>query len=90
MSLHKLQAEKEAKHSRKRCKITRNEQLSISKRTKAATEKHVRLTEEAEAAMSAISDNRNKVNKTDIVKSIEIINKKKNESPVNSTENLYR
>ena len=43
-----------------------------------------------EAAMSAISDNRNKVNKTDIVKSIEIINKKKNESPVNSTENLYR
>jgi proteasome regulatory subunit len=43
-----------------------------------------------EAAMSAISDNRNKVNKTDIVKSVEIIIKKKNESPVNSTENLYR
>lgn len=43
-----------------------------------------------EAAMSAISDNRNKVNKSDIIKSIEIINKKKNESPVNSTENLYR
>ncbi len=43
-----------------------------------------------EAAMSAISDNRNKVNKSDIMKSIEIINKKKNESPVNSTENLYR
>ena len=43
-----------------------------------------------EAAMIAISDNRNKVNKSDIVKSIEIINKKKNESPINSTENLYR
>jgi proteasome regulatory subunit len=43
-----------------------------------------------EAAMNAISDNRNKVNKSDIVKSIEIINKKKNESPINSTENLYR
>ena len=43
-----------------------------------------------EAAMIAISDNRNKVNKSDIVKSIEIINKKKNESPMNSTENLYR
>ena len=43
-----------------------------------------------EAAMIAISDNRNKVNKKDIVKSIEIINKKKNESPINSTENLYR
>ena len=43
-----------------------------------------------EAAMIAISDNRNKVNKRDIVKSIEIINKKKNESPINSTENLYR
>ncbi|MBK65057.1 MAG: proteasome-activating nucleotidase [Euryarchaeota archaeon] len=43
-----------------------------------------------EAAMSAISDNRNKVNKADITKSIEIIIKKKNESPVNSTENLYR
>ena len=42
-----------------------------------------------EAVMSAI-DNRNKVNKSDIIKSIEIINKKKNESPVNSTENLYR
>lgn len=43
-----------------------------------------------EAAMSAISDDRNKVNKTDILKSIEIISKKKNENPVNSTENLYR
>ncbi|MBD51549.1 MAG: proteasome-activating nucleotidase [Euryarchaeota archaeon] len=43
-----------------------------------------------EAAMSAISDDRNKVNKNDILKSIEIISKKKNENPVNSTENLYR
>jgi len=30
------------------------------------------------------------VSKIDIVKSIEIITKKKNESPINSTENLYR
>lgn len=43
-----------------------------------------------ESAMSAISDKRNKVNKTDIMKSIELINKKKNESPATSTENLYR
>ena len=43
-----------------------------------------------EAAMNAISDNRSVVSKIDIVKSIEIITKKKNESPINSTENLYR
>ena len=43
-----------------------------------------------EAAMNAISENRNKVNKKDIVKSIEIIVKKKNENPSNSNENLYR
>ena len=43
-----------------------------------------------EAAMSAISENRNKVNKMDIVKSIEIIVKKKNEKPSNNNENLYR
>jgi proteasome regulatory subunit len=43
-----------------------------------------------EAAMCAISDNRNKVNKSDIVKSIEIIIKKKEGNPVSSVENLYR
>jgi len=43
-----------------------------------------------ESAMNAISNKRNKVNKTDIMKSIELINKKKNESPATSTENLYR
>ncbi|MFQ3321263.1 MAG: proteasome regulatory subunit [Candidatus Thalassarchaeaceae archaeon] len=42
-----------------------------------------------EAAINAISDNRNSVTKSDFVKSIEIINKKKNDSPINNTQNSY-
>jgi proteasome regulatory subunit len=42
-----------------------------------------------EAAMKAISDNRNKVKKSDFIKAIEIINKKKNDSPNSAAEALY-
>ncbi|MGY8692483.1 MAG: hypothetical protein ACKVHF_05925, partial [Candidatus Poseidoniales archaeon] len=42
-----------------------------------------------EAAINAISENRNSVTKIDFVKSIEIINKKKNDSPINNTQNSY-
>ncbi|MDC1419219.1 proteasome-activating nucleotidase [Euryarchaeota archaeon] len=42
-----------------------------------------------EAAINAISENRNSVNKSDFVKSIEILNKKKNDSPVSNTQNSY-
>ena len=48
----KVQAERDAKRSRKLCQDTRGEQLAISKRTKAATEKHVRLTQDAEEAQA--------------------------------------
>ncbi len=43
-----------------------------------------------EAAINAISDDRNNVNKKDIFLSIEKINKKKNDMPNNSVDNLYR
>jgi proteasome regulatory subunit len=42
-----------------------------------------------EAAINAISENRNSVNKSDFVKSIETLNKKKNDSPVSNTQNSY-
>ncbi len=42
-----------------------------------------------EAAINAISENRNSVNKSDFVKSIETLNKKKNDSPVTNTQNSY-
>jgi proteasome regulatory subunit len=42
-----------------------------------------------EAAMKAISDNRNKVKKSDFIKAIEIINNKKNDSPNSAAEALY-
>jgi|TARA_B110000881_G_scaffold197589_1_gene193841 proteasome regulatory subunit len=42
-----------------------------------------------EAAINAISDERKSVNKSDFIKSIEIINKKKNDSPLSNTENSY-
>lgn len=43
-----------------------------------------------EAAINAISDDRNNVNKKDFFLSIEKINKKKNDMPNNSVDNLYR
>ncbi|MBT3642245.1 MAG: proteasome-activating nucleotidase [Euryarchaeota archaeon] len=42
-----------------------------------------------EAAINAISENRNSVNKSDFVKSIETLNKKKNDSPISNTQNSY-
>merc|ERR1711871_913939 len=46
----KVQAERDARRTRKQCKKMRREQLLLSKRTKAATEKHIKLTGEAEEA----------------------------------------
>merc|ERR1711871_812030 len=48
----KVQAERDAKRSRKQCKRSRAEQLAASKRAKVLTEKHLKLTEEAEEAKS--------------------------------------
>ena len=48
----KVQAERDSKRSRKQCKRSRAEQLSASKRAKVLTEKHLKLTEEAEEAKS--------------------------------------
>ena len=48
----KVQAERDSKRSRKQCKRSRAEQLAASKRAKVLTEKHLKLTEEAEEAKS--------------------------------------
>merc|ERR1711871_641152 len=59
----KVQAERDAKRSRNLCQKTRAEQLAISKRAKAATQKHIRLTEDAEEAQARAHKKREETDK---------------------------